>query len=412
MRTLGRYLSLAILLAVFSSAAIYADNVSLEDNAPGVQEKVREFIVSKTQDRYGFKVGVVQAYINREDVSFDDISFDTDTGLVKANGSVTYKTGSCAVIKLSCTVDFDIKYNITTGDLEGAKLSKSFDHGIKIEFDLGTIKKVFEGNIAAALELIPNGGLVKRTGTSDYDERKANCQQKYGGKQYVYFASSDFVRWAGLETAGKWVGTLIATGGAGTTAIGAEVQTEMRKELTHVVAWLEANAGANAKQIADDLVSGKPIATPELLLGWQKVEYKSIVEVAGQRLPETPAIPHVAFYLVWKTSSTPSISPDMKTTTPVDDSAPRSKWKLGARYALGATGSRIVFVEPSGPAEKAGLKVGDVITKLDGKSIGVTDNKTDLVQKGVKATLDQQIDIEYLSNGASKSTTATLAPLF
>ena len=47
--------------------------------------------------------------------------------------------------------------------------------------------------------------------------------------------------------------------------------------------------------------------------------------------------------------------------------------KMGVRYRptdKGAEpkGCRLIFVQPNSPAEKAGLKVGDIVTSLDGKA--------------------------------------------
>ena len=124
---------------------------------------------------------------------------------------------------------------------------------------------------------------MKRTTTSEYDARKKQFQDKYG-KENVYFASSDFVRWASPETAGKWVVPSVASGGSAATAIVAEVKTQMRKELTHILTWLETRAGTAAKAAVDSLLNGDPITLPKLKLIWQNVVYRSKVSVAQPRL--------------------------------------------------------------------------------------------------------------------------------
>src|SRR5690606_36646904 len=113
---------------------------------------------------------------------------------------------------------------------------------------------------------------------------------------------------------------------------------------------------------------------------WQQVKYSSTVVVAGQSLYTTPKVKHAAFALVWDKTGTATITYDTtEDRTIAADNSLRPKWSIGARYALGPTGSRIVFMKPGGSAENAGLKVGDVILKANGKPVGVTDNTTDLL---------------------------------
>ena len=85
---------------------------------------------------------------------------------------------------------------------------------------------------------------MNRNTTSEYDARKKQFQRDKYGKENVYFASSDFVRWASPETAGKWVVLLVASGGSAAPAIIAEVKTQMRKELTHILTWLETHGNS------------------------------------------------------------------------------------------------------------------------------------------------------------------------
>jgi hypothetical protein len=69
-------------------------------------------------------------------------------------------------------------------------------------------------------------------------------------------------------------------------------------------------------------------------------------------------------------------------------------------------GMKISGIRPNGPAEKAGLKTGDTITKLAGKAIlGIYD------YMGVLGELKagQAVEVEYLRDNNAQKTTATMA---
>jgi serine protease Do len=73
---------------------------------------------------------------------------------------------------------------------------------------------------------------------------------------------------------------------------------------------------------------------------------------------------------------------------------------LGAPY-----GVVIMGVEPGGPAEKAGLKGGDVITSVNGQPVK-TGN--DLVNPIAQATIGSKIKLSYVRDRAQRETTATV----
>ena len=139
--------------------------------------------------------------------------------------------------------------------------------------------------------------------------------------------------------------------------------------------------------------------------------YHSHVVIGGRSLPDQP-VPHIAFVLVWMDGSSPAIAYDPGDKPLAVDNDPRPKWKVGARYAIGATGCRIVFLAPSGAAEKAGLKVDDVITDADGKTVGSVDNKTDLLIRQIKASPDQKMSLGILSGSDAKTVQVVLDPVF
>lgn len=76
-------------------------------------------------------------------------------------------------------------------------------------------------------------------------------------------------------------------------------------------------------------------------------------------------------------------------------------------------GAKILSVTPGGPAAKAGLRSGDIITKFDGKSLTSTDNTragedeslpgVRLVELAAQLKPEQTVNLEYLRAGARKT---------
>ncbi len=73
-----------------------------------------------------------------------------------------------------------------------------------------------------------------------------------------------------------------------------------------------------------------------------------------------------------------------------------------------ATGALVASVQSDSPAEKAGIKPGDVITALNGQKIA---NPKDLAIKVADVTPNGRVTLTYLRNGASQTTDATVANL-
>jgi putative serine protease PepD len=78
--------------------------------------------------------------------------------------------------------------------------------------------------------------------------------------------------------------------------------------------------------------------------------------------------------------------------------------KVGQDQA-GAAGAVISDVTAGGPAEKAGLKVGDVVTKFGDTAIETPDELVAAVQS---RNIGDQVQISFTRNGASQTTTVTL----
>jgi S1-C subfamily serine protease len=87
-------------------------------------------------------------------------------------------------------------------------------------------------------------------------------------------------------------------------------------------------------------------------------------------------------------------------------------------------GATLLSVTPGGPAAKAGIKSGDVITKIDGKSLSATDNTrareeeslpgVRLAEYAAQLKPEQTISVEYLRGGARKTVSLVTGnePLF
>jgi membrane-associated protease RseP (regulator of RpoE activity) len=89
----------------------------------------------------------------------------------------------------------------------------------------------------------------------------------------------------------------------------------------------------------------------------------------------------------------------------VDVDTPRA-W-LGVTTAKDAAGARITQIHPGSPAANAGLKVGDVITEVDGEQVATPSQLADAIgdlEPGDK------VSVKLLRGGAAVEVEATLAP--
>ncbi len=71
-------------------------------------------------------------------------------------------------------------------------------------------------------------------------------------------------------------------------------------------------------------------------------------------------------------------------------------------------GAYIQEVVGEGPAEKAGIQAGDIITKINGQNVDSENKISDTISKG---TIGQKIDLEIWRDGQTSKTTATLEEL-
>jgi len=94
------------------------------------------------------------------------------------------------------------------------------------------------------------------------------------------------------------------------------------------------------------------------------------------------------------------------------------RYRLGVNVDMRASetdsiGASVLSVTPGGPAAKAGIKSGDIITRFDGKSLTAGDNTgagedeslpgVRLVEYAAQLKANQTVSIEYLRGGARKT---------
>jgi putative serine protease PepD len=80
---------------------------------------------------------------------------------------------------------------------------------------------------------------------------------------------------------------------------------------------------------------------------------------------------------------------------------------IGVSVSRGPNGGAVVgAVTPNGPADKAGLQKGDIITKFGGKPVNDSDGLVSAVQSG---KVGDGAPVTYTRNGAERTATVTLA---
>lgn len=85
--------------------------------------------------------------------------------------------------------------------------------------------------------------------------------------------------------------------------------------------------------------------------------------------------------------------------------SPRPKLGITAEDRADGSGVRVLDVKPQSPAEKAGLKEGDVIRKVDGEAVGSVD-ELQLSLRDRKP--NEPVKLEYQRNGKTATTSFTL----
>jgi putative serine protease PepD len=103
------------------------------------------------------------------------------------------------------------------------------------------------------------------------------------------------------------------------------------------------------------------------------------------------------------------INQAQRVASDIIDTGTARRTVIGAEVSTGAgtsTGARLRAVEPGGPAAQAGLKAGDVITKIDGH---VLEEGTDLIALVRKYAPGATVAVEFRRGTAQESASVTLA---
>ena len=87
------------------------------------------------------------------------------------------------------------------------------------------------------------------------------------------------------------------------------------------------------------------------------------------------------------------------------DNKKMNKALLGVTTEKNEKGAVITSISKESAAEKAGLKVGDIITKINDDKI---ENSDDLIQAISKHQPDEKVAVSYIRDGKTKNTDATL----
>lgn len=84
---------------------------------------------------------------------------------------------------------------------------------------------------------------------------------------------------------------------------------------------------------------------------------------------------------------------------------PEERTFLGVETSKDERGAKVVSVMPGSPAEKAGLKKDDIITRLDGKDISGPEKLSEVV-RSLKP--DQKVKIDIIRDGKNSTVSAVL----
>lgn len=284
-----------LLSALICSPCSSAATVDLKESAPGMVQN----LVDSMQFRWpSFDCMGVSV---KPEVTCKSAVYNTQRRLTAVEMNVRYRLQVkdkilCDETSVAAS-DYDLKHP-SAGKVTFTTKLGSF------EVPMIAVQVVLAPDFVNALALIRASGQVKRDIWSEYDEQKKNYIEKYGPEN-VYFASSDFVRWATPETAGRWIIELLGSGGTTCEAIAKETQDQTNKESERITAWLEKKGQANAAEIADKLLRCQPVSIPNasIKVAWQPVRYKSTLTVGGKKIGGPIEVMHAAFVLIWLDSS-------------------------------------------------------------------------------------------------------------
>ena len=127
----------------------------------------------------------------------------------------------------------------------------------------------------------------------------------------------------------------------------------------------------------------------------------------GMTLSENRHVPIDVFRKQWEKLKNGKTSGRRFNNTPEPVQSP-DRPMLGVQLGDGEGGVMVTEVVPNSPAEKAGLKGGDVITKVNGKKVS---EPTELIQLVGKRKVGEEVSFVYKRDGEEKSGKAKLIKL-
>jgi hypothetical protein len=293
------YLSalLGVLIAFICSPCSSAATVDLKKSAPGMVQNLVDCIHSRAPSFDCTGVSV------KPEVTCKSAVLDTKSLLTTVDLNVRYRLQVKGKIRCDETAVASFKYDLLAKHPSAGKVTFTTKLG-SFEVPMIAVEVVLAHDLVNALALIRSSGQVKRELWSEYDEQKKNYIEKYGPEN-VYFASSDFVRWATPETAGRWIIELVGSGGTTCEAIAKEAQDQAHKESERITAWLEKKGQPSPVEIADKLMRCQPVSIPNaaIKVAWQPVRYKSTLAFGRKKIGGPIEVTHAAFVLIWLDSS-------------------------------------------------------------------------------------------------------------
>jgi hypothetical protein len=291
------YLSalLGVLIALICSPCSSAATVDLKESAPGMVQNLVDSMQIRWPSFDCMGVGV------KPEVTCKSAVYNTQRRLTAVEMNVRYRLQ--VKDKILCDETSVAAFNYDLKHPSAGKVTFKTKLG-SFEVPMIAVQVALAQDFVNALALIRASGQVKREIWSEYDEQKQNYIEKYGPEN-VYFASSDFVRWATPETAGRWIIELVGSGGTTCEAIAKEAQDQAHKESERITAWLEKKGQASPVEIVDKLMRCQPVSIPNasIKVAWQPVRYKSTLTVSGKKIGGPIEVTHAAFVLIWLDAS-------------------------------------------------------------------------------------------------------------
>lgn len=320
-------------------------------------------------------------------------------------------------VKGEKTVTAKVVYNVESNRISGnlnfgdVKICDPFGLGwcetlTRIKVDLERLQRALEGDLVAAIELIPSPAAIETQTRNEYDRIRQSKWDEYG-RENVYFASREFVNWASAAKSAQWAAELALSGGTASAAIMVEVKAEAIKEVLALQRWLQTKGVTEAAEIAEALLSGKSTDYPYIALKWQTVKYESRKRVVGK--PVTPWIPvrHGAFYFVWSSDDDASTS---GTTSSSNGRATVIAERLNVRMGPGIGYPVIGVLQTGQNVDISGQNSGwwQIRFRHSGGEFGWISGRTEYVTTQNTATVPTVAP--PTQGGASSSTTSTSSP--